>query len=187
MVKAKPTSRYIALLRGINVGGNKLMKMETLVKVFVSAGLQNVRTFIASGNVIFDSSETDVSALARKIERRLLKAFGDEITVVVLTFQALASIVKRNPFRQIHSEKNVMLCAVFFAAEPPKLKLPIKSTSENLEVFALRNNAAFVVCRRKKNGWFGFPNNFVEKQFGVPATTRQWRTLEKIVAFARSN
>ena len=174
-------------MRGINVGGNKLIKMEELRRVIESSGFANLRTFIASGNVIFDSAETDASVLAKKIERKLLKAFGHEIAVVVIALPALASMVRRNPFKPEDRAGEAMLCVVFFTADPPKLKLPIKSLTDNLNVFAVRNRAALVVCRRKKNGWFGFPNNFVEKQFGVAATTRQWRTVEKIVAFARGD
>jgi uncharacterized protein (DUF1697 family) len=185
-VKTQASRRYVALLRGINVGGHKLIKMEALARVFKSAGFRNVRTYIQSGNVVFDSSETDPLALAKKIERKLTKAFGHEITVVVLDLTLLAAMAKRNPFKKFEGEKDVMLCAVFFAADPPKLKLPLKSTPENLEVFAVRDATAFVICRRKKSGWFGFPNNFVEKQFGVAATTRQWKTVQKIVAFARA-
>jgi uncharacterized protein (DUF1697 family) len=184
-VKSQTSRRYVALLRGINVGGNRLIKMEELRRVIEGPGFANVRTFIASGNVIFDSSETDPRALAKKIERKLAKAFGHEITVVVLELDALASMAKRDPFKKFESEQDVMFCAVFFAADPPQLKLPLRSTPENLEVFAVREGAAFVVCRRKPSGWFGFPNNFVEKQFGVAATTRQWKTVHKIVAFAR--
>lgn len=161
------------------------MKMEALAEAFDSAGLNNVRTFIASGNVVFDSSDSDSRRLAKKIELQLVKAFSHDITVVVLSLSSLESLIKRNPFRQVPSRKDIMLCAVFFAAEPPKLKLPIESERENLKVLAVRDGVAFVVCRRKKNGWFGFPNNFVEKQFGVAATTRQWRTLERLLEFAR--
>jgi uncharacterized protein (DUF1697 family) len=185
-VKTQVPYRYVALLRGINVGGHKLIKMEELRRVLEGPGFANVQTFIASGNVIFDSSETDPRALAKKIERKLTKAFGHEIAVVILELDALASMAKRNPFKKFDGEKDVMLCAVFFAADPPKLKLPLKSTPENLEVFAVRDATAFVICRRKPSGWFGFPNNFVEKQFGIAATTRQWRTVQNIVAFARA-
>ena len=160
--------------------------MEELRRVIEGSGFANVRTFIASGNVVFDSSETNPRALAKKIARKLVKAFGHEITVVILELASLASMAKRNPFKKFDSEKDVMLCAVFFAADPHNLKLPLNSIPENLEVFAVRDATAFVICRRKKSGWFGFPNNFVEKQFGVAATTRQWRTVQKIVVFARA-
>ena len=186
-MRARPTFRYVAFLRGINVGGNKLIKMEELRRVIEGPGFANVRTFIASGNLIFDSAETDASVLARKIERILLKAFGHEIAVVVIALPALALMVRSNPFRPEDRTGDVMLCVVFFTADPPKLKLPIESLTDNLSVFAVRNRTAFVVCRRKKSGWFGFPNNFVEEQFGVTATTRQWRTVEKIVTSARGD
>ena len=183
-MKTQAARRYVALLRGINVGGNKVIKMEELRRVIEGAGLANVRTFIASGNVIFDSSKTDPHALAKKIERKLIAAFGHEITVVVRELASLASMAKHDPFKKFDREKDVMLCAVFFAADPPTLKLHMKSIPENLEVVAVRDGAAFVVCRRKPSGWFGFPNNFVEKLFGVAATTRQWKTVQRIVAFA---
>ena len=74
---------------------------------------------------------------------------------------------------------------VFLFDEPAALpKLPLKSTTEKLELIAIRGRAAFVVARRKKTGWFGFPNNFVEKQLGVTATTRQWSTVKKLIDFA---
>jgi hypothetical protein len=65
-----------------------------------------------------------------------------------------------------------------------RVKLPLESKTEKLEVFAIQDRAAFTVARRKKTGWFGFPNGFIEKEFGVAATTRQWRTVEKVVAAA---
>ena len=185
-MKTHSSRRYVGLLRGINVGGHKLIKMEALRRVIGGAGFANVRTFLASGNVIFDSRETDTIVLAKQIERKLVKAFGHKITVVIFELEALASMAKRNPFKKFDGEKDVMLCAVFFAADPPKLKLPLKSIPENLEVLAVRDGAAFVICRRKPSGWFGFPNNFVEKQFGIAATTRQWKTVQKLVAFARA-
>ena len=78
-----------------------------------------------------------------------------------------------------------MLCVAFLASEPAHTpKLPLISTSENLELLAVRDRAAFVIARRKKSGWFGFPNNFVEKQLGVTATTRQWSTVKKLIDFA---
>jgi uncharacterized protein (DUF1697 family) len=67
------------------------------------------------------------------------------------------------------------------------LQDPLISATEKLEVFEVRDRAAFIVARRKKSGWFGFPNNFVEKELGVLATTRQVTTVRKIVDFANAN
>ncbi len=81
-------------------------------------------------------------------------------------------------------DDDVMLLVTFLKNEAPKVELPLESKAEKLKVLAIKNRAAFTVARRKKTGWFGFPNNFIEKELGVPATTRQWRTVEKVVAVA---
>lgn len=159
--------------------------MEALRRVFESAGYQNVRTFIASGNVIFSATETDPDSLARKIEKKLLKAFGHEITVVLRTVDELRNVVKLDPFKKYKSAGDVMRFVVLLAAEPSnKPRMPLRSVSDNMEVFAFKDRTAFILARRKKTGWFGFPNNFIEKELAALATTRNWTTVVKIVAAA---
>jgi uncharacterized protein (DUF1697 family) len=178
---------YVAFLRGINVGGKKLIKMEALRRVVESVGLKNVRTFIASGNVLFETSQTNRAALTRKIEKKLLTAFGHDVPVVLQTIDELKDLLRTGPFKKIKPGADVMLCVTLLVAEPKgSPKLPLKSTIENLEVLAIKNHAAFILCRRKKNGSFSFPNNFFEKEFGVVATTRQWNTIIRIVDFAET-
>src|SRR5262252_1304630 len=177
--------RYVALLRGINVGGRRLIKMDELARICSGAGLRNVRTFIASGNVIFESASGNKAALTRKIEKALAAALGYEVTVILRTVESLAALVQQNPFRGRPQGKDVMQFVVFLAAEPQdKIKIPLISTTEKFEVFALIDGAAFILSRRKKTGWFGFPNNFVEKQFRVAGTTRNWSTVNKILKAA---
>ena len=179
--------KYVALLRGINVGGNKLIKMQELAAVLSSAGFQNVRTFIASGNVLFESGATDRSKLARQIERQLKKAFGHDVAVMLRTIDELEAVVNLAPFKNVKNKNDAMLFVVFLASEPGTMpKLPLRSDSEKFDVLAVRHGAAYIVARRKKTGWFGFPNNFIEKQFSVTATTRNWSTVERIVAFANT-
>ena len=174
-------TKYVALLRKVNVGGKNLIKMDALRGVFESAGLKNVRTFQQAGNVLF---ETGAKNSASKIEKLLSDSFKTDLRALVLTLDELARIAKQDPFKKVE-QGDVMLCVVFLFDEPAKVpKLPIKSTTENLELIAVKDRAAFVVARRRKNGWFGFPNNFVEKQLGVTATTRQWSTVKKLIAFA---
>jgi uncharacterized protein (DUF1697 family) len=178
-------TRYVAFLRGINVGGKRLIKMEDLRRVVESLGLKNVRTFIASGNVLFETSQTNRTALARKIEKKLLTAFGHDVPVALLTVDELKDILRSGPFKKIKPSADVMMCVTLLATEPKgRPKLPFHSAIENLEVLAIKNHAAFILCRRKKNGSFSFPNNFFEKEFGVVATTRQWNTISRIVDFA---
>ncbi len=176
---------YVAFLRGINVGGKKLIKMEQLARIFTDAGLKNVRTYIASGNVIFESRSASKPALTRKIEKALKQVLGYEVTAVLRSLSELDHLVTRNPFKRYAASKNVMLCVVFLADAPKtRPKLPLVSHTENLEVFEVADLTACVVLRRKKTGWFGFPNNFVEKQLGVLGTTRQWRTVIRILKAA---
>jgi uncharacterized protein (DUF1697 family) len=176
---------YVAFLRGINVGGKRLIKMDDLRRVLESIGLKNVRTFIASGNVLFETSQTNRLALARKIEKTLLTAFAHDVPVVLQTIAELKDLLRVGPFKKIKPGADVMLCVTLLVGEPKAgATLPLKSAIENLEVLAIKNHAAFILCRRKKNGMFSFPNNFFEKEFGVVATTRQWNTIVRIVAFA---
>jgi uncharacterized protein (DUF1697 family) len=177
--------KYVAFLRGINVGGKKLIKMEDLRRVVESLGLKNVRTFIASGNVLFETSQTNRDALTRKIEKKLLTAFAHDVPVVLQTIDELKDILTAGPFKKIKPSADVVMFVAFLAAEPKgKPKLPLQSATENLEVLAIKNRAAFILCRRKKNGMFSFPNNFFEKEFGVTATTRNWNTVNRIVNLA---
>lgn len=178
----KDRTRYVAFLRGINVGGKKMIKMEDLRGVVASAGFKNVRTFIASGNVIFDAPESSPDALGRKIEAKLLKAFGHQITVIVFSVAELKRTVKQDPFKNIKASNDIMQFVTLFSAAPKKIKLPMKSVTENFEVIAVKGRAVFMVAHRKKTGWFGFPNNFLEKELNVAATTRNWTTVGKIAA-----
>ncbi|HVS21318.1 MAG TPA: DUF1697 domain-containing protein [Pyrinomonadaceae bacterium] len=179
--------KYVAFLRGINVGGKRLIKMEDLRRVVESLGLKNVRTFIASGNVLFETSQTNRDALTRKIEKKLLTAFGHDVPVVLQTIDELRDILRRGPFKNIKPSPDVMMCVTLLTGEPKgSPKLPLQSAIENLEVLAIKNRAAFILWRRKKNGMFSFPNNFFEKEFKVTATTRQWNTINRIVALAEA-
>jgi len=178
---------YVAFLRGINVGGHKLIKMADLVRIFTSAGCREVRTYIQSGNVIFTSALTDTDYLTNKLEAALTKALGYQVPMFLKTLPELKAIVRRDPFKAFVTETDAMRFIVFFRGElPQQLKLPLSSTTDNLDVFAIKHGAAFVIARRKKNGSCGFPNGFIEKQFGLLATTRNWSSLNKIIKAAES-
>lgn len=90
-------ARYVALLRGINVGGNNIVKMSELKACFEHIGYQNVHTYINSGNIIFESSETNSQKLTNTIETALKEAFGFELRVVVCSLEQLRAIVQNAP------------------------------------------------------------------------------------------
>jgi uncharacterized protein (DUF1697 family) len=174
-------NRYVAFLRGINVGGNKLIKMEALAAVFTAAGFQNVKTYIASGNVIFSTPATDLQKIVKKIEKLLLASFGHEVSVLLFPFAELQAIVNSNPFAR-SKRGDVMWFSVLLCAPSTRAAPPLESRTEKFKVVAMQERAVFIVARRKRTGWFGFPNNWVEKEFGVTASTRNWSTLQKIVS-----
>ena len=180
-------TRYVAFLRAINVAGQKLIKMQDLAQIFAAAGFKNVQTYIQSGNVIFDSRSTNSAALSKKIERTLQQALGYEVPIILRTLAELEALVKRNPFEKIKTGDEVVLFVVFLSNQTkPTPKLPLISIKESLELFEVKDGAAFVVARRKPNGRGGFPNAFVEKELGVVGTTRNWNTVNKIVHFAEA-
>jgi uncharacterized protein (DUF1697 family) len=151
-------------------------------------GFRNVRTYIQTGNVIFDHASGNSAGLRKKTEKTLHRVLGYEVTVILRPLTDIEAIVERNPFRKIKAGADVMLFVVFLADEPlNKPKLPLISATENLEVFEVKARAAFILSRRKKNGWFGFPNKFVEKELGVLGTTRNITTVRKLVDFANAN
>ena len=176
---------YIAFLRGINVGGRKLIKMAELVRIFNAAGCKNVRTYQQAGNVLFTSRAANRKNLTRKIEAAIEAELGYRIPIVIRSALELRQTIEHAPFRKFEKSKDLMLLVVFLAQDPdPKPTLPFISTTENVEVFQVADGVAFCVARRKKNGWFGFPNGVVEKAFKVVATTRQWSTVLNVAKAA---
>jgi uncharacterized protein (DUF1697 family) len=172
-------------LKGINVGGKNRIKMKTLIDSFTALGLKSCRSYIQCGNIVFETRGAANEALRRNIEKQLSKTFGNDAHVILKTAADLESLVKQNPFKKIPVNRDTMLCVAFLANPPAAIpRLPLQSQTEKLELIAIKDQAAFVVARRKQSGWFGFPNNFVEKELGVLATTRQWSTVGKIVQFA---
>src|SRR5437588_4409723 len=107
-------NKYVALLRGINVGGYRLIKMQDLVSIFSDAGCKNVRTFQQAGNVIFDSRSANAKSLTKKIEGALEKDLGYHVPVVLRSLPELKKIVESDPFEGFVDSKDVMLLAVVF-------------------------------------------------------------------------
>lgn len=175
-------NEYLAFLRGINVGGHGTVTMEDLRQAFSLAGCKNVRTYIQSGNVIFNSSEAKQDALSRKIEKTLKNELGLETLVLIRTSEEIIKLAKQDPFKDALAGADVKRYVTFLYERPQSApKLPMVSPKEGLELFSIKNLEAFIISRQVR-GKYGFPNNFVEKELGVPATTRNWNTVGKILA-----
>jgi uncharacterized protein (DUF1697 family) len=171
--------KYYAFLRGINVGG-RVVKMDALTQIFLSLKLKNVKTFIQSGNVIFESPEKNVKAHAEKIEKKLLKELGYEVPTLLRTHEELEALIQHDPFKKMKPDAKIYV--VLIAEElKEKLKLPLVSEKDGVKVLGMRKADIFCEALPLKGGRWGFPNAFIEKQFKVSATTRNWNTISKIL------
>lgn len=180
--------RYIALLRAINVGG-RTVKMERLREVFAGLGLDNVRSYINSGNLFFDTDEdtaddTDRAALTTTTEEALLGALGYEVPVFLRTLDEVQALVDSDAFSATELTPDLRFCVVF-TAEPIRqdLALPWTSTKNDMDVVAVTEHEAFVIWRIVN----GRPPSGKLPDDVVPArnTTRFFHTLKKILAAAR--
>lgn len=110
--------RYIALLRAINVGGHNAVKMDFLRRLFESLGFSNVETFIASGNVVFETASKNAQALERAIEERLREALGHTVATFIRTDAELAAVASYKPFGQSDLDGAAALNIAFLADGP---------------------------------------------------------------------
>jgi uncharacterized protein (DUF1697 family) len=176
-MKIKP-EKYIALLRGINVGGKNLIQMRELKEIFESLGFENVRTYIQSGNVLFESDNEIESEAIRVLEPALKNRLGNEINVFIRSAAEIRTIVKLNPFGRIKTDAKYY---VTFIQKPLKIKpeLPMFSPNKDVEIIGI-NKREIYSRSIMVNGRSGFPNNYSEKEFGIKATTRNWTTVCKL-------
>lgn len=175
--------RYVAFLRGMNVGGHAIIKMEALREMFEMPGLKNIQTYIQSGNVIFDSKETDEDVLIKKIEKKLLKDIGKEINVMLRTMDELNAMTKLNPFGKVKEDKDTKLYVSFVKEMPEKFPaLPYTSPKKDFEVLPIKGREVYYITYRMENGSFGNPLIFIEKEYGKGSTSRNWNTVVKILA-----
>lgn len=176
---------YIALLRGINVNGQKIIKMEQLKAIFESMPVERVRTYIQSGNVVFEAAEASPDSMRAMIESKLKEALGYEVDVVVRTKEELERTIELNPFRGEAAEEGKLY--VSFLAEKPAAEAIdlLASFQSDVDEYRITDREVYVRCR----GQYGkslFSNNFLEKKLGVVATTRNWQTVGKLASMAGS-
>lgn len=173
--------KYIALLRGINVGGQKKIPMAELRALLTNVGLENVHTYIQSGNVIFQSSETDTSKLALKIQDTITSHFEFEVPVLVLKPEALQQIVDECPFPKQQKENSHFI--MLYAAPENNLVDEVARLSYPNEVFLITN---YCVYFHSFNGYgkTKFSNNFFERKLKVTATARNYKTMIKLLSLS---
>ena len=172
---------YVALLRGINVGGKNILPMKDLAAMFVAAGCRDVRTFIQSGNVVFSASAASAQKVPEQITKAINKRFGYQIPVIIRTSEELAAVIRDNPFLKTGAEEKLLYIA--FLADLPDAKAvagldPDRSPPDVFHVrgreihLHLLNGAA-----RSK-----LTNAYFDSKLKTISTARNWATVQKLLA-----
>lgn len=170
---------YISILRGINVSGQKKIKMADLKVLFEKLGFINVQTYIQSGNIVFQFKETKAATLQQTIFNAIQKEYGFDVPNLILTPQEVESTLKNNPF------KNIEQVYFTFLSELP--------TQENIDKLATYNYPDEYYELEGKIIYSHFPNgagrakmsnNFFENKLKVMATSRNLNTTKKLLEMA---
>ncbi|MGC5020401.1 DUF1697 domain-containing protein [Micromonospora sp. DT47] len=172
-------NRYVGLLRGVNVGATRIA-MADLRRLVSDLGHDDVRTYLQSGNVIFGSPSRDAATLAKGIEQAIADELGLTVPVLVRSGAGLTAVIDGSPYADRQDDPTRLLVA-FLATAPAKAKAAALAVpgSENVE---------FTVAGREvhlhfPDGGYGrskFTNAYLEKQLGVVATTRNWKSVRAL-------
>ena len=171
---------YIAFLRGINVGGQKQIKMVDLKNLFLFLDFENVRTYIQSGNVVFETDCKEILSLNKKIESVILKEMGLEVSVIIRSHEELKSIIRSNPFLTREENKLTALYVTLLSQQPSESFLEkVSEYNYAPDDFKIIENEIYLYC---PNGYgkTKLNNTFFENKLKLKATTRNWRTINEL-------
>lgn len=171
---------YISILRGINVSGQKKIKMADLKKLYQSLGFENVQTYIQSGNIVFESKETSVIELQTIIFDAIQKHYGFEVPNIILKPEEVEVALKNNPFKEIEK-----MYFTFLAEEPTKENIKkLYTYSFDEEYYELIDKVIYFHCPNGA-GRAKMSNNFFENKLRVMATSRNLNTTKKLLEMAK--
>jgi len=181
----KGDQQYCAFLRGINVGGHMLIKMEELRKAFESLGYKNIKTVLASGNVIFESREKDIVALSKNIASRLREISGcSEIVVIVRSLGELKELESRQPFKAIVSIPNARPFVTFLSETSGSRGKSSLPAGDGFQVLSVSGGVICSVLYDSPVAKTPELMSFIEKEYGRNVTTRTWSTIARVLKAA---
>lgn len=176
--------KYVALLRGINVGGKNKLPMKELTSLFDAAGCESVATYIQSGNVVFEATEACAKRVPEKVAQAITKRFGFSSPVVVRTAAELSGVARANPFLKAGADEGT-LHLMFLADAPTAERVaaldPKRSPPDE---FVVKGRDIYVRCpngvARSK-----LTNAYFDAKLATTSTMRNWRTVLKLVEMSR--
>lgn len=172
---------YVALLRGINVGGHKKILMADLRVLLENINLKNIQTYIQSGNVVFQSSNDDIISIENTIKDQILKQYGFEVLVLVKTHSELKSIFDKCPFLKEKREASYFM--LLLTSPNDKLIKEVSLLKYPNEEFIITKNCVYIHYStgygKAKCG-----NNFFENKLKVSATARNYKTIVKLIGMS---
>lgn len=175
---------YISILRGVNVGGSKKIKMDLLRQMFVDMGFSLVQSYIQSGNLIFQSNDVDKKLLEEKIANGILTNFGYKVPVIVLKAEEMKNIIQKNPFIGEETKDVSFLHVTFLSSIPEKTSLDnLKTANYGVDEFELIEKAIYLYCPAGY-GNTKLTNSFFENKLKLTATTRNWKTVNELASMS---
>lgn len=173
---------YIALLRGINVSGQKKVPMAELRELLETSGLQNLRTYIQSGNVIFNASNQNSSQLEKQIKKAIMEYFSFDVSVLVKTPKEIQSILENAPFSDKKPEQ--IYFTLLSQIPDPNLVQELRKINYPNEGFIITDYCVYGY-RLIGFGRAKCSNNFFERKLKVSSTSRNYNTMMKLLSLSK--
>ena len=175
---------YISILRGINVSGHRMIKMDALKKMCAELGFSNIRTYIQSGNIVFQAKETATQKLSELIESVINKTFGFDVPAIILTKDELENIIKSNPFVKDETKNASFFHVTFLSGNPAKENIELLQQADlKNDEYAVGDKAIYLYCPDSYSN-SKLTNSFFENKLKVIATTRNWKTTNELLNMA---
>jgi uncharacterized protein (DUF1697 family) len=172
---------YVAMLRGINVAGHNLIKMEQLRGLCSSLGFQKVETYVQSGNIAFQAKIENPATLSKRICEAILDSFGFDTPVIVRTSKEMENMVAKNPFLKEKGVDSSKLHVTFLSEAAQKSSLKsLEKLATNQDRFYPSPREIYLYCP-EGYGRTKLSNNAIEKALSITATTRNWKTTNTLL------
>lgn len=176
---------YIALLRGINVSGQKIIKMEVLRKSLESLDLANVSTYIQSGNILFRSALADAGKLEALLHDHIEKEFGFDVSVLVVTPDDLRTVIAQNPFADEKIEEPQPYVS-FLSQQPSEQNLEALQAMDFQQDRFIGIDKTLYIHYADGAGKTKLSNAVIERKLKLTATARNWKTVQKLLELAEA-